>query len=231
MQTISWLDLSWCIIPIVIIGVIFHLWNSSVRELLIASSRMVIQLIAVGYLLILIFAEPSLWVSLAVTAVMFLAATFISIRPIKQHKNIFLAAGAALIISVSFHLVLSLHFVLNIDPWYSPQILIPLAGMYFANTMTSLSLAAERYFSERSQGLSTEAAREVGFRTAMIPQINGLLAVGLVSLPGMMTGQILSGVSPLIAVRYQIMIMTMLLGTCGLGCYIFLSLLQKNKND
>ena len=65
----------------------------------------------------------------------------------------------------------------------------------------------------------------------MIPQINGLLAVGLVALPGMMTGQILSGVSPLIAVRYQIMIMTMVLGAAGVGAALMLYILGKSRRN
>ena len=66
----------------------------------------------------------------------------------------------------------------------------------------------------------------------MIPQVNGLLAVGLVALPGMMTGQILSGVSPLIAVRYQIMIMTMILGVSGVGAAMMLwQLGRKYRTD
>ena len=65
----------------------------------------------------------------------------------------------------------------------------------------------------------------------MIPQINSLLAVGLVALPGMMTGQILSGVSPLIAVRYQIMIMAMVLGTAGIGAAMMLWLLARNDHS
>jgi len=136
MQEISWLALAWCIIPIAIVAIIFHRWHSSTSELFIASTRMLVQLVAVGYLLVLIFSEPSLWVSLLVTAVMFIAATFISIRPVKHHDGIFKAAGIALLISVGLHLFISIKLVLDVDPWYSPRILIPLAGMYFANTMT-----------------------------------------------------------------------------------------------
>jgi putative ABC transport system permease protein len=101
--------------------------------------------------------------------------------------------------------------------------------MYFANAMNAISLAAERYHSELHNGVPAEKARLTAFHTSMIPQINGLLAVGLVALPGMMTGQILAGVSPLIAVRYQIMIMAMILGTAGIGAAMMLWLLARNK--
>ena len=101
--------------------------------------------------------------------------------------------------------------------------------MYFANTMNAISLAAERYHSELQNNQLADNARLTAFHAAMIPQINSLLAVGLVALPGMMTGQILSGVSPLIAVRYQIMIMAMILGTAGLGAALMLWLLARTN--
>jgi len=96
--------------------------------------------------------------------------------------------------------------------------------MIFANAMNTVSLAAERYESERGRGAELTAARRTALDAALIPQINGLLAVGLVSLPGMMTGQILSGVEPLVAVRYQIMVMCMVFGSGGLGAALYLAL-------
>ena len=118
---------------------------------------------------------------------------------------------------------------MSVDTWYEPSIIIPLAGMYFSNSMNAISLAAERFVAELKRGSDIIAARIAAFHTAMIPQINGLLAVGLVSLPGMMTGQILSGVSPLVAVRYQIMIMAMILGVSGMGAAIMLWLLSRKQ--
>jgi len=108
------------------------------------------------------------------------------------------------------------------DPWYSPNIVIPLAGMIFANCMNGISLAAERLESELKQGKTYEEAKVVALRTSLIPITNMLLAVGIVSLPGMMTGQILSGVSPMIAVRYQVMVMCMLFGSTGISVAVFL---------
>lgn len=226
MTNISWLALSWCIVPIAIVVAIYYRWQGKVSEVLIASARTVIQLIAVGYVLVLLFETPSVWISLGVMTVMLLAASWIAIRPVK-HYGIFLPVLIALLVSVVFHLAVSLLLVLQLEQWYKPNIFIPLAGMYFANTMNAISLSAERYFSELEHGKPPQDAKIAAFHAAMIPQINSLLAVGLVALPGMMTGQILSGVSPLIAVRYQILIMTMLLGTCGLGSAMMLWLLSK----
>ena len=114
--------------------------------------------------------------------------------------------------------------VLRLTPWYNPRLLIPLAGMIFSNSMTSVSLAAERFFAESARGASFKKARNIAFSASLIPLLNSLFAVGLVSLPGMMTGQTLSGVSPLIAVRYQIMVMCMLFGASGMASASFLML-------
>ncbi len=226
MATISWFGLAWCLLPIALVCGIYWHWQGNVREVLVANSRMVVQLIGVGYLLIFLFDNPSPWTSLAVVSVMIAAASWIAIRPVRDQPGFWLPAVWALAIAVTVHLLISLVLVMEVESWYTPSVLIPLAGMYFANTMNAISLSAERYSSEIKQGQDFQQARLTAFNAAMIPQINGLLAVGLVALPGMMTGQILSGVSPLIAVRYQIMIMAMILGCSGLGSAILLSRLS-----
>jgi len=97
--------------------------------------------------------------------------------------------------------------------------------------MTSVSIALERYLSERKNNKSYKEARGIALETGLIPITNTLLAVGLVALPGIMTGQILSGVSPLIAIRYQIMVMCMILGSCGLSSSLFLILIRKKSHS
>lgn len=231
MHTISWFALSWCLLPILIVSIIYWKWFGTAKEVITASARMLIQLVAVGYLLLIIFAQPSIGISLLVMLVMLVAASWIAIRPVKQYPNILLPAAIALVFSVLFHLTISMKLVLQVKLWFEPRVLIPLAGMYFANTMTSISLTAERYFSELNNRTLPETAKKIAFQAALIPQINGLLAVGLVSLPGMMTGQILSGVSPLIAVRYQIMIMAMVLGTAGVGSFLLLWQLNRKHQQ
>ena len=228
-QTISWFGLAWCLIPVLIICGIFYAWQGSVREVLIASARMLVQLIAIGYVLVVLFENPSPWISLGVLTLMISAAAWIAIRPVRHHNGFLYPALIALGVSVCVHLAISLFLVIDGPLWYEPRVLIPLAGMYFANSMNAISLSAERYHSELHAKVAEPKARGIAFQAAMIPQINGLLAVGLVALPGMMTGQILSGVSPLIAVRYQILIMTMVLGTSGMSAAIMLWQLSKRK--
>lgn len=230
MNTISWLELSWCLLPVLLVCAIYLRWNGDVREVLYASTRMLVQLLAMGYALIAIFNHPSPWISALIVSVMLVIASWIAIRPVKHISGLFIPATLALGSAVVIHLGLSLFLVLSVQDWFAPQILIPLAGMYLANSMNAISLSAERYFSELDHGRPSDSAKSQAFKAAMIPQINGLLAVGLVALPGMMTGQILSGVSPLVAVRYQIMIMTMILGTTGLASALMLWQLQRNKS-
>ena len=121
-------------------------------------------------------------------------------------------------------LILVTQFVLSLNPWFLPSYMIPLAGMIFANSMNSVSLAGERLNAELKRGMGFDAARNQALQAALIPITNSLFAVGLVSLPGMMTGQILSGISPLIAARYQIMVMCMIFGSAGLSAAIFMIL-------
>ena len=92
---------------------------------------------------------------------------------------------------------------------------MPIAGMVYANSMNSISIAAARFEQE--------------IKISLIPKINSFLAVGLVSLLGMMTGQILSGIDPLVAVRYQIVIMAMIFGSAGISVILYLSFQNRNS--
>jgi len=116
--------------------------------------------------------------------------------------------------------------VLQLASWYHPQTLIPLAGMVFASSMNSVSLSGERFYAELANKANYKQARNTAFQASMIPNVNALLAVGIVALPGMMTGQILSGVSPFIAARYQIMVMCMIFASAGISSAYFLYLVK-----
>ena len=118
--------------------------------------------------------------------------------------------------------------VLDLQHLYSPSSVIPLAGMIFAGAMNSISLAGERLEAEINRDVTYEQSRSIALQASLLPITNTLFAVGLVSLPGMMTGQILSGVSPLIAVRYQIMVMCMIFGSAGISSAMFLTLVKSD---
>jgi len=184
---------------------------------------MFIQLIAIGYALSAIFGlNHPVWAILVVTF-MSIGAGWIAIRPIRKFKRAAWPVFAAVILSGGINLIWILFFVIQPSPWFAPAIVIPITGMTMANAMNAVSLCAERYWAERQQDNGIDRSAKAAMTAAMIPQINSLLAVGLVSLPGMMTGQILSGVSPLIAVRYQIIIMAMVLSTAAFGSFLYLA--------
>jgi putative ABC transport system permease protein len=92
--------------------------------------------------------------------------------------------------------------------------------------MNAISLAGERLSAEMSRGVEYEEARKTALRASLIPITNSLFAVGLVSIPGMMTGQILSGISPFIAARYQMVVMCMAFGSAGICSAVFLTLVK-----
>ncbi|WP_075185807.1 ABC transporter permease [Teredinibacter haidensis] len=207
-------------LPLLLAIALFQWKLNGCRDILVASARMVLQLIAMGYLLAILFEYRWNTLGIAVITFMTLVSAAIAIRPLKSKSwRHFNAAALALFLASGLHLAWIVLIVLKLSPWYQPQLVVPLAGMVFANGMNSLSLGAERF--EAEQKHNNENAATCAFNAAMIPQINALLAVGLVSLPGMMTGQILSGISPLEAVRYQIMVMSMVAGTSALSLTIY----------
>ena len=128
-------------------------------------------------------------------------------------------------------LILVTRFVLDLHGWYEARFVVPLAGMIFASSMNAVSLAAERFEAETGRGVKYLEARRIALRAALIPLINSLMAVGLVSFPGMMTGQILSGVAPLVAVRYQIMVMCMIFGSSGISAALYLALVRPRTEE
>ncbi len=231
-ETIPLINLTYTLIPVLIVFVILAKWKLNTGHAIYAMCRMLIQLLAIGYFLNAIFASESAQITLSILAVMLLFASWIALNPVKQkRRQLFGKVVISLAIACGFTLAIVTAGVLELSPWYQPRYVIPLGGMILANSMSSISLAAERFQSEINNHTDTLQARNIAFNAALIPTINVLFAVGLVSLPGMMTGQILSGVSPFIAARYQIMVMCMLFASSGLSTACFLTLLKQNYKD
>lgn len=229
-MNIPLVNLTIAFIPVAVALVIYWHWGCNSRQAGLAVSRMLAQLLLIGYVLNYIFAAKSGAVVLAVLTIMLLASSWIAAGSGRQRRPE--DVGRALIaIAVPGIVILLLitQGVLRIKPWYHPGTVIPLAGMIFAAGMNTVSLAAERIDAEIAHGAGFENARAVAFAAALIPNINAMLAVGLVSLPGMMTGQILSGVSPLVAVRYQIMVMCMIFSTAAIAAACYLSLYRHDS--
>lgn len=223
LQTISFSHLLIAFIPVLVVVGILYKWSLDSKQALHAMLRMLVQLLLIGYFLTYLFESDSAWIVMAVFVVMVGSSSWIALGTVKTHrKKLFKNALIAIVVGGGATMLVVTQGVLVLDPWYWPQYMIPLAGMVFATSMNSVSLAAERLYAESGRGVPYDQARKIALQAALIPIINSLFAVGLVSLPGMMTGQILSGVSPMIAVRYQIMVMCMLFGSAGISAAIFL---------
>jgi putative ABC transport system permease protein len=226
--TISIQGLVLAFVPAIVVFFIMYRWRAGVQTAAHATLRMLIQLLLIGYVLIYIFKSDHYGVILGVLAVMLLIAAWIAIRPLHV-RNYSSYAHALIAIAVAGILTLALvtQLVVGVEPWFSPRYIVPLAGMIFAGSMNAVSLAAERLQAESERGTPYEQSRKIALQASLIPIINSLFAVGLVSLPGMMTGQILSGVSPLVAAQYQIVVMTMLFGASGTAAALYLSMAAK----
>jgi putative ABC transport system permease protein len=227
-HTIPALNLLVAFVPVAVVIVIMFSWSLKAWSALYSVGRMLIQLLLIGYVLVYVFETNNSWFVAAILSAMLIVASWISLSPLPEKRRALLPT---VLLSLAFGggltLLVMIEGVLLVDPWYLPSITIPLAGMIFANSMNSISLAAERFESEIRQGADITTAKQTAMQTGLIPVTNSMLAVGLVALPGMMTGQILSGVSPLIAARYQIMVMCMLFGASGLSTVCYLQLVSQ----
>jgi len=211
-------------LPVILLIGIMKLWGLNALQPIYANFRMLIQLLLIGYVLTYIFETDQPIVILFVILFMILMSSWIALRPLQERGiKAFIIVVASLGLSGLAVLFLISQFIVELPRWFEPSFIIPIAGMIFANSMNTLSLAGERFFTEQERGTNYQEARKIALETAMIPQINALLAVGLVSLPGMMTGQILSGIDPLTAARYQIMVMCMIFSTAGLSAVTYMS--------
>lgn len=210
------------------VWIFYKKWTNQTFEIIYATIRMLIQLVLIGYVLIFLFKEKNIFLGIFILTFMMIVSVFIMIRNTSE-KNIknYIILLFSVFVSAFLHLFLIIILVLQIKYFYEPRIVIPIAGMIFSNIMNVMSLAIERFEKEYAKNKNFEKARSISFKVALIPQINSLLAVGLVALPGMMSGQILSGVPPLIAVRYQIIIM--ILGVSGGGIALICYFLIKEK--
>jgi putative ABC transport system permease protein len=226
--TLSLPQLALAFVPVAITLVILFRWSFGTGNALYALGRMLVQLLLIGYVLAWIFGAHSGWLIMLVLAIMLVASSWIAMGTVREHRwQLLRSSLVAISLGGGLTLALITQLVLQLEPWYLPRYMVPLAGMVFANGMTAVSLAAERLYAELGHGLAWEQARLAAYQAAMIPVINALFAVGLVSLPGMMTGQILSGVSPLIAARYQIMVMCMIFAASGISTAVFLALCRR----
>lgn len=228
-QMITWQGIAWAFVPVTVAVAILVYWTLKPGTAVYAIARMLVQLIAVGFVLAWVFEGDNALVITAVLFIMVVAASWIAMRPLEHgDARAFYRVLTAIVIGGGLTLALVTQLSIGLDPWYYPRYMIPLAGMIFANAMNSVSLCAERLEAEMRRGESYEQSRRAAMHAALIPLLNSLFAVGLVSLPGMMTGQILSGVEPVIAARYQIVVMCMIFAASTLSAAIYAGLYARH---
>lgn len=211
------------------------------KEILLAGFRMTLQLMLMGYVLVTIFK----WQNPIITIVVVMTMEIFAIRNIYSRVKQDLNANFKRVIAFSItvgtltSLFYFLFIVVRIYPWYNPQYFIPIAGMLIGNSMTGISLGVSQLaIGTKQQRPLIESALMMGatpkvairsvmdhaFDAAIMPTINSMLGMGIVFLPGMMTGQILAGISPLNAIGYQIAIMLGILGSVSLTVILCLYL-------
>ena len=230
-DTIPLTNLVFILIPVFSVFIILIKWRLKTGNAFYAMCRMLAQLLLIGYFLNTLFASDSASITLLILTVMLLFSSWIALNSVKKYRRKWFAITiVSLFLSCGFILAIIIFAVLELTPWYEARYIIPLGGMILANTMNSISLSAERFQSEIKDH-PYEKARNIAFNAALIPTVNMLFAVGIVSLPGMMTGQILSGIPPFVAARYQIMVMCMVFASSGISVACFLTLIRDNKHN
>jgi len=213
------------------------------RSLTIATIRTVVQLFFIGYVIKALFAVNAWWLIVAALLFMMTYAARAGLGRMKKPvPGLFLPMWVGVVSGSIFTIAVVTGAVLKIDPWYRPDVLIPLGGMILGNAMNGGSIAADRLYTEirarRAQietllmlgrdyrAAAAEAKREA-VRAALIPTINTMMTVGLVHLPGIMVGQMLGGVEPIVAAKYQIIIMLMVASCVTVASSVFATLALK----
>lgn len=248
---ISILQLALSFVFIIVLLIISKAKKLSNQNLIIlASLRMTIQLIITGYLLKYILKSDSPWITLLILTIMEAFAIFnvykrSNVKSIKLKNLIAICFIGSSLVSIFYYIII----VVAVKPWYDPRYFITICGMLIGNTMTGMSLAINSYKNSfKDQRDLIESALMLGakpkdavskissdaFNSAILPTLNSMLGMGIVLLPGMMTGQILSGTDPINAIFYQITIMIAIVGTVGITTSIFTSLACKaffNKRE
>ncbi|MBT9172828.1 MAG: putative iron export permease protein FetB [Syntrophomonadaceae bacterium] len=211
------------------------------KEITLATVRMTLQLVLTGYLLVFLFEYRHPVLSVLAVLLMLAFAVDNTIKRVRillsrqLKKVIALSMTAGTITCLLFFVLV----VINLSPWYEPRYFIPIAGMLIGNSMTGISLGVSRLAEGmRTQKALVETALMLGatpraaaktivnsaFDAAILPTINSMVGMGIVFLPGMMTGQILAGASPVTAIQYQIAIMLGITGSVALTVILLVQL-------
>lgn len=230
---------------IIIIFIIVRIKKIPREKLIVMSAlRMTLQLIIVGFILIYVLDHPNPFMTVGIILIMLSFAVFNVYQRTKHIIKFSLKKmiALAMFIGISLNLIYFMFVVLQLDPWYEPQYFIPIGGMIIGKTMTGVSLGVNNLLTgmkeqqEKIEGalmlgaspkVASKSIINQAFDEAMLPTINAMVGMGIVFLPGMMTGQIIAGQTPLTAVKYQISVMLGVAGTVSITVLIFLHLAYK----
>jgi putative ABC transport system permease protein len=243
---ISWINVSIATLFIVAAGLCsIYLKLGLERDLMIGVLRTFLQLALLGYVLKAVFSiNDPLVVLLLFSCMIFFAARIISGRVKEKRVPYFLPVLASMFLSYMLINLFVMSIIVKVEPWYFPVYFIPVGGMIIGNSMNAISLSINTWFEglkkdrDRvelflSLGASPKESTDHNFmesvKSGMIPSINALMSVGVVSIPGMMTGQILAGTDPLIAIKYQIIIMLILAGSTALSTVLALHIVRRQS--
>jgi putative ABC transport system permease protein len=213
------------------------------KDLLVATLRTFAQLYLMGYLLLHIFELRIPWLVLLIFGFMiFFAARIVWGRVKSRGIGLFKPVLISMLLSYGVITYVVVDVIIQADPWWEPRYFLPMGGMVAGNSMNAIALALERLFAEAKNRRDQielmltlgadyrEATAEIfseAVRAGMIPSINAMMAVGVVFLPGMMTGQILGGNDPITAIKYQIVVMLMIVGSAAMGSVMAVLLARK----
>jgi len=250
MITLTITDLVIAALLVVLLALLSMRLNTGIsQQLVIAALRTAIQLSLIGLVLKVLFENVQLgWVAVMATFMLLVAGREVMARQERRFKGWWgYAVGTFSMFLSSFTVtVFALIVILGDTPWYAPQYAIPLLGMLLGNTMNGIAIAMDRLthsaweqrsviearlmLGERWDEAISEMRRQA-IRSGMIPIINAMAAAGIISLPGMMTGQILAGAAPVDAVKYQILIMFLITAGTGLGTMAAVTIGAKHLFD
>jgi putative ABC transport system permease protein len=211
------------------------------KQIIIATTRMTLQLTIMGCVLMFVFNNPSWYLTSLMIVIMISFAIYNIIKRVKiiMSKELQKIVAFSIIIGALLTAAFFIIVVLSVRPWFNPQYFIPISGMIIGNSMTGIALGANKLCSDMEEKrveienslmlgatpfAATKAIVNNAFDSAILPTMNNMLTMGIVSLPGMMTGQILSGTFPITAIKYQIGIMLAILGSTAVSTVLFVTL-------
>ena len=214
------------------------------KSIFIGTIRSFFQLILMGYVLSYVFNANKWYFTILIVIIMFVFAAWDSYKSIKfKPKKIFAHSLLAMFLGSVFPLAYLFYGLLTLNTWYDPQYIIPISAMVISNTMSGISICLNHFGSNlklkkleveaklslgASSNLATEEIQKSSIRAGLIPTITALMVLGIVKLPGMMTGQIIGGVDPVESVKYQLLIMYIISASTAVSLYILVKLLQSS---